>query len=236
VEKYAFFDDDDVSLPNRVEEQYKRISDYQSLVGKDAPILCYTAREQKYPDGTVYVEQTTGIESGEAPHGKAVAYKILTGKPTQQFFGAMATCSQMAPVSLLKRLGGFDEAFKRSEDTEFNVRAAVQNTHFVGIAEPLVVQTMTRGNDKPLALERQCAVMMLDKHAALVQQAMDVNFCKKWINLRYDFWEGDKIKFGKNFLSLVFRYPILTLKRVLWAFPNIGFNARFIKFYKGTDS
>src|ERR1017187_8926944 len=44
----AFFDDDDVSAPDRLRRQYERIVAYEKDFAKGAPVICHTARRQRY--------------------------------------------------------------------------------------------------------------------------------------------------------------------------------------------
>ena len=232
-EYIAFFDDDDISDPNRIVLQYKKIIEYQSNLKQKEPILCYTARCQKYPDGNDRIEKTTGTgHTDEVPFGPKVAYKILTGCPIKGVFGSMATCSLMAPMNFLNELKGFDENFKRSEDTEFNIRAALKGTHFIGVSEPLVTQKMTKTRDKPISLERQCAIMMLRKHASIVNKVMPLDFCIKWVDLKYYFLQDKKLMFFYHLLKLILQHPVLIATRFVWATPNLGFNLSSKKFYR----
>src|SRR5262245_22040557 len=138
----AFFDDDDESLPQRVEAQRRRILDYEREFAGGAPVFCHTARLQLYPDGSQRRVPTMGErERRLAPAGLPVAERILLGKRLKGAYGACATCSQMARVSTYAIVGGFDPALARSSDTDLNIRLAQAGAHFVGIAQPLVMQT-----------------------------------------------------------------------------------------------
>ena len=77
----CFFDDDDESLPNRVATQYERIISYEKEFAGGAPVICHSARTQVYPDGTSRTERTVGTLKGIAPHGAAMAKRILVGTP-----------------------------------------------------------------------------------------------------------------------------------------------------------
>src|SRR5262249_17048704 len=78
----VFFDDDDVSRPNRVERQLNRLIAYERDFAQGAPVACHTAREQMYPDGSRRIERTQGTREGrEAPSGLPVARRILMGPP-----------------------------------------------------------------------------------------------------------------------------------------------------------
>lgn len=227
----AFFDDDDESLPHRIETQYRRILAYEDVFSKGQPVICHTARTQKYPNGETRYEQTMGTNDGLTPYGDAVALRILTGKPQAHIWGAIATCSQMARLSTYRALNGFDEVFRRSEDTEFNVRAAMSGAHFVGIKIPLVLQTMTLDVDKKLFDEKFYALNLLKKHQAYIEKHARYHFCYAWLTAKYSFLQKAYCDFFLQIFTLALRHPILTAQRFLWALPNIDFNLRLVRFY-----
>ncbi|MCA9181874.1 MAG: glycosyltransferase, partial [Planctomycetales bacterium] len=47
----AFFDDDDESLPQRIESQVCRIVSYESDFANGAPVVCHSARMRIYAEG-----------------------------------------------------------------------------------------------------------------------------------------------------------------------------------------
>jgi glycosyltransferase involved in cell wall biosynthesis len=217
----AFFDDDDISRPDRVERQLRRLTVYERDFAQGAPVVCHTAREQLYPDGSRHIEQTQGtVEGRKAPYGLAVARRILMGAPVRDGYGSSAACSQMARTNIYRMLGGFDPAFRRSEDTEFNVRVARANGHFPGIAEPLVIQTMTRTEDKSLIGEKQYVLALLEKHRDLIENVELYQFCRAWTELKFGWLGGKHTSFLKLLVRLALRYPSLTLQRLRFAFPG----------------
>ena len=112
----VFFDDDDVSHPERIFEQHKRITDYEKQFNEGAPVICHTARKVIYPHGEIRVEQPWARRKTRT-FGPAVAgvftWSLWDG------YGSCPTCSQMARLSTYKRLGGFDPSFRRAEDTDY---------------------------------------------------------------------------------------------------------------------
>lgn len=224
----AFFDDDDVSHPERLQKQYNRLVAYQADYAQGNAVICYTARTQRYPDGTERYEPTIGTNEGIAPNGKEVALRILTGKPAPYLFGSMATCSQMASTKTYRYLK-FDENFRRSEDTDFNIRAAMANSHFIGLSAPLVNQTMTMASDKNLIDEEKYAYLLLSNHKDILKN--NYSFYKKWLEAKYNFLKGKKFKFTYQMIILCLKNPLLTLKKILWALPNIRFNLKNKKFH-----
>ena len=228
----AFFDDDDESTHARLRRQYERITRYEQDFAHGAPVICHTARLQIYPDGTKRYEPTMGTQEDRmAPHGPAVAQRILTGRPFPGVFGSAATCSQMARASVYRDLGGFDPAFRRSEDTEFNVRLALAGGHFAGIAGPLVTQAMTLTGDKKLAEERGFMLKLLEKHKHFIALKSDYDFCRDWINAKYDFLAGRRGVFAAKLAGLFCTHPVETVKRLYRALPNTAFNMQCARFY-----
>ena len=228
----VFFDDDDESVPERLYRQYRRITDYERKFANGAFVICHTARTQSYPYGVVRYEPTMGTDENVcAPHGEAVAERILTGRPVPGVFGSIATCSQMARTEIYRDLGGFDPAFRRGEDTDLNIRAALKGAHFVGISDPLVIQTMTLTGDKKLDEECASNLRLLKKYQVFVSEKLSYSFCCRWIEAKYDFIAGRRAKFMIAIFKLLFCHPAATLKRAVWALPNIGFNVRIRRFY-----
>lgn len=217
----AFFDDDDQSTPERLKLQYERLIRYEHDYAQGAPVICYSARIQSYPDGADRYEPTPGCDTATiAPHGLAMAKRILFGTPVAQGFGSMPTCSQMARLSTYKALEGFDPAFRRSEDTEFNVRLAMAGGHFAGVAAPLVRQSMTYGSEKILATEEMMMKQLLAKYQDFIEEHSDYNFCRRWIETKYDYLRGHKALFVRKLSVLALSNPALTIQRLMWALPN----------------
>jgi glycosyltransferase involved in cell wall biosynthesis len=230
----AFFDDDDASQPDRLSRQYRRITSYEETYANGAQVICHAARTQRYPNGDERHESTMGSNDGLAPHGHDVALRTLTGKPHPNIFGSVATCSQMARLDTYRDLGGFDAKFRRSEDTEFIVRAAINGAHFPGLDVPLVLQTMTLSSDKKLIDERRFALALLEKHQSFINTYSPFKFHLNWLKVKYQFLQKQRFRFALNLAILAVTHPMLTMKRIVWAMPNIGFNLRLIRFYHDT--
>ena len=216
----VFFDDDDESLPHRVTAQIARIETYESRFAPDGPVICHAARLQTAPDGNQRIEATMGgREAVPAPQGRAVAERILMGRPLVDGYGALATCSQAARRSTYDRVGGFDPAFRRSEDTDLSIRLALADAHFVGVAEPLVRQTLTLASDKTLTAEREAMLALLDKHQAVFDSVRAHAFARRWTALKFDWLAGRRGRFAAGLLALALRRPIETGKRLIYALP-----------------
>ena len=235
----AFFDDDDISHPERCAQQISRISQYESSLKKKAKennnqvVICHTAREQHYPDGIVRIEHTMGeAKQQDPPNGIAVAMRILRGDPLKNAYGSLATCSQMARVETYHTLGGFDPALRRGEDTEFNIRLARKGGHFVGIATPLVTQTMMATSDKPIAAELNYAFYILDKHRDLFQSEVEYRFCRSWLDVKDSWMRRSYLEFTLRLTKLCLVHPLHTFHRIRMALPNIAGTRAVSKLHK----
>jgi glycosyltransferase involved in cell wall biosynthesis len=224
----VFFDDDDVSRPERVERQFLRITEYERDFARGAPVVCHTAREQVYPNGSRRIERTMGTFEGRAaPSGLPVAYRILMGTPIRDGYGSTATCSQMARTDVYRMLGGFDPAFRRGWDTDFCVRLALAGGHFAGIDEPLVIQTMTRRTDKTLDRLKVQDLALLEKHRDLIEDEELYHFCREWTELKFRWLAGKRAEFFELLMQLGMRHPLLTLRRLRFALPSVDTNRAF---------
>jgi GT2 family glycosyltransferase len=164
-------------------------------------------------------------------YGEEMAAHILFNRPVRGGSGSLATCAQMARTQTYRTLGGFDETFRRYEDTEFCLRLALAGGHFAGLAEPLVTQTMTLASDKKLAEERFYALMLYEKHRALLEEKHRYDFDRAWIGAKFDFLGGDRKRFILQLCALAAHHPFLTAQRLFFALPNIGYNIAFRKLH-----
>jgi glycosyltransferase involved in cell wall biosynthesis len=229
----AFFDDDDVSLPDRVAEQVSRLTAYERQFANDAPVICHTARLLVYPNGVERVEPTMGMREGvPAPFGPAVADRILMGAPLEDGYGACPTCSQLARLSTYRSLGGFDTTLRRSEDTDFSIRAGLAGAHFVGVAHPMVTQYMTRTSEKSVAEEHRNMLLVLEKNRERLERVGQYDFCRRWIGAKHLWLQGKRASFGAGLMALALSHPVLTFRRVAMSLPTLGTNRAFRGFHQ----
>ena len=233
----VFFDDDDASVPERVGLQINRIINYERMQDCQGLVICHSSRNIFYPNGEQIVARTNG-EGVEivAPHGKSVAENILLGSSHKDLQGGMPTCSQMARLSTYKLLDGFDNDFRRSEDTEFNVRLAKKGGHFVGIARPLVFQTMTKTSEKTLKEEQKYTLMLLQKHRDIPDMYGLYDFCYDWIVAKHLWLQKKKVMFVLEIMKIIIRYPAPSLRRLYVSIHNYRLNNNFSQFHTNSDN
>lgn len=227
----CFFDDDDESLPERIDTQLARILDYERDFAGGAPVVCHTARQLTYPGGAMRIAPAMGQAAGRVPAGLEVARRIVAGTRLDHGDGGCPTCSQMARIVVYRQLGGFDPHFRRAEDTEFCVRLARAGGHFAGIGTPLVRQQMTPTADKSLADEQRYALDLIDKHRDLFDGDEGYRFARDWITLKHLWLKGEQLGFAAGLARLGATHPVSTTQRLLRALPNLALNRAFRQFH-----
>ena len=232
----AFFDDDDISQPTRVRQQLERIMECEVQTGAEL-VVCHTARRVHYPNGTTRYERCLAQNGGTmGAVGPAVSASILLGLKVSGGRGACPTCSQMARTTTYRAVGGFDENLRRSEDTEFCIRAGMKGATFVGISEPLVEQKMTATSDKSLEIELENWQYVYGKHRDLIGAHTSFDFMMNWLYLRHN-WQSKH--FGKSTLMLFKIFlsaPSQTVRKLCLALPNMRINAAISKFHHKSPS
>lgn len=215
----AIFDDDDFSLPNRLSRQYERITVYEKKYRPEL-VVCHAARIQHYPDGYERYESTMGTdESGIAPRGLDVVDRILMGRLSKNVVGSCANCSRMARIELFRMMNGYDVTMRRAEDTDFNIRLGLAGGHFVGIAEPLVLQTMTMGQEKTLKNEKAAEFLLLEKHRAYLESKGWYDFCLGWLEARYEHLSNHRAELVRRLARLAVCHPAKVLRKIFWIIP-----------------
>jgi glycosyltransferase involved in cell wall biosynthesis len=222
----AFFDDDDVSRPDRLAEQHARIVDYERETGAKT-VVCYSATQQLFPGGEIRYSPALGMDATPAPAGEDVARLILLGKPVEGQTGICPTSSQMARREVYELVGGFDEEFRRHEDTDFNVRLALEGGHFAGVSKPLVVQTITPTGDKAVDIERRYAFQLIERYRDLLESWNWYDFSRRWTEMKYATLEGGAKSALPHLAKLLVSSPIKLARKMAWSLPHRGNYKRF---------
>lgn len=229
----AFFDDDDESAPGRVSAQIERLMLYEREFADSAPVVCHCARKVVYSPHVARIERTMGETAGvRAPSGDAVARRILLGVPLADGYGALPTCSQLARRSTYRAVGGFDEAFRRSEDTDFAIGLARKGGHFVGVPTPLVTQFMTRTAEKSLEDEYRHFRRLIEKHKQVFWSEREYRFAHAWLDMKEHWLSGRTISFLLSAAALGLQDPGLAAQRARAAAANFKLNRAFQRFHR----
>lgn len=216
----AFFDDDDVSAPERVRIQVDRIVAYEKEVGSKF-LACYASGERLYPNGYTLPIRAIGSEP-IIPSGEAVAdYLLFYGKKDGLFYGAgTPTCALMARRQTLIDVGGFDPEFRRVEDIDFAVRLALSGGHFIGCEEALYTQYATQGSDKSAQKNYQAEVQLLAKHRAFLESRGRYRYACNWFRFRYQYFSGNRLMALWVLMRAWFAHPVLVTKHLINTGPR----------------
>jgi glycosyltransferase involved in cell wall biosynthesis len=168
----AFFDDDDESVPDRVEQQYRRLSDYESTHAA-ALVLCYSNRAVVRTGERRATSQLAGIgRLPPAPSGPIVADYVLGlfKDDGRHSWGRLGSGTLMARIEALRSFGGFDAQFRRCAERDLAIRAALRGAHFVSVDAPLVTQYLTPRADKAGDAELRYRLLLVKKHESYLKK------------------------------------------------------------------
>ncbi len=204
----AFFDDDDESLPDRIAEQYQRITQYENETGEEL-IACYAGGRRIYPNN--YIKPLPAIGSKpEVPHGPGMADSVLFyGRRKKWYYGSgTPTCSLMARCDVLRRVGGFDPSFRRVEDMDLTVRLALAGCHFIGCDKELFIQYATWAGDKSAEKNLEAEQKLAEKYKDYLQEADRYYYALNWPKVRYWHFKRSYWKMLAVLWKLFLRHPL----------------------------
>jgi len=213
-----FCDDDDLQNPERLKLQLEFMCDAEEEYGSEALIICHTNRMMISLDGKFIAYQRGLSSSGGVVVGSDVWKYILFGEKKSQIDGTVATCTQMARLGTYKQLQGFDRRFRRSEDTEFAIRAAAKGAIFGLCDRSLVDQVITEGPDKNLCLEEQYFVRLVIAHRELVRLEYNDTFLVHFLHMKYSIKQHQFVRASKHACVALMASPRLFLTRLAYAF------------------
>lgn len=211
----AFFDDDDISRPDRLRVQYERIVSYEQATGATL-VACYTSGTRFYPNG--YEMPICAIGSRPVvPVGTVLADYLLafTRRPGVYYGSGTPTCSMMARAATFARVGGFDEVMRRQEDADFAIRLALEGGHFIGTPEPLLQQYATTGSEKSARIEHESLRRLLDKNREYLQKQGLYDYMIGWSEIRFRHFNRQPLQALLALLRLGMRHPLRVVRHFL---------------------
>lgn len=216
----AFFDDDDDCSTSRLSVQYNRIQSYEAE-HKMIDILCFGSGKKIYPNGYEVHFKAAGSE-GKPPIGNdMVRYHLMMDRPSDVFYGSgTPSCSMMGHKSVFEKVGGFDENFRRIEDSDLCIRLGLAGVHFIGCPEEIILQYASDGGDKNAQAGYDAEIRLIEKYKGILASHDLYDYAKDWANVRFYHFEGKKKAAFLQMLKMAFKYPALTIKRFLRAAPR----------------
>lgn len=223
-EYIIFFDDDDYSYPERTYNQISRIINYKIRYGENLKVLCYSSRKQIYEDNNKKILHPIGInENAMCPNGTNLAEIILFGSINKEFNGSCPTNSLMAKTEDLRFIECFDEKFRRLEDTDLNIRAALNDFHFIGIKKVLLDQYLYKKNYKNFSSEIFYFNMLYEKYIDIIYTKDDRRFIfeKKIISIKDNIFKKKYLNVFIALIILIVFHPKLIFKRFFRSYTNL---------------
>lgn len=209
----AFFDDDDESAPDRLEAQYRRVSDYESDHA-GAAVFCYSNRlvvrtgEEHATCGPVGIGRLD-----PPPSGPRVADYVLGlfSDDGRHSWGMLGSGTLMARTEVLRALGGFDGRFRRCAERDLAIRAALRGAHFVSVNTPLVTQYLTPSADKGDNAELRYRLLLVRKHKRYLKKKR--SYAGAWCYMHTHFYRGRDWRWRLWYLAALVCFP----RDVSWA-------------------
>jgi glycosyltransferase involved in cell wall biosynthesis len=202
----AFFDDDDESVPDRLEKQYRRLSDYESTHAP-APVLCYSNRDVVRTGERRPTSHRFGIgRVPPAPSGPIVADYVLGLFKDDgcHSWGMLGSGTLMARVDALRALGGFDVRFRRCAERDLAIRAALEGAHFISVDAPLITQHLSPTSDKADA-DLRYRLLLVEKHRRYLEERKA--FMGAWCNVHAQFYRGRRWSWRLWYLAALVLFP-----------------------------
>jgi glycosyltransferase involved in cell wall biosynthesis len=205
----VFFDDDDISKPERAQAHIQMY-----LASAD---ISFVSSSKKYVNGYSVdcINQNLSLKDLSA---KDWVLKLTTGQAKSALKNLWVPCSTCAVNrTYFLDLGGFDTSMRRLEDAEFFVRVAIAKGSASWSNENLVIRNATFAGDKGGLIDTQFEKNLLEKHKNLLTTSQYRNALSlSQVRSAY---------FSKQYLKFFYRVaknPILLIQ-------SIGRSARFIK-------
>jgi len=205
----VFFDDDDLSKPERAQAHIQMY-----LASAD---ISFVSSSKKYANGYSVdcINQNLMLKDLSA---KDWVLKLTTGQAKSSLKNLWVPCSTCAVNrTYFMALGGFDNSMRRLEDAEFFVRVAIAKGSALWSSENLVIRNASFTGDKGGEIDTQFEKKLLEKHKSLLTASQYRN--------ALSLSEVRSAYFSKQYLKFFYR----TAKNPILMTQSIGRSARFIK-------
>lgn len=216
----AIFDDDDTSLPERLQVQLDRLTSYEKESGTKL-LACWTSGYKQYENGYQAPFKAIGSEPKVPVGNDLIQCQMYMGRNPEVFFGSgTPSCSLMVRKSTYDTVGLYDTTMRRTEDTDFALRLARAGGHFIGCPEQLVIQSASVGLDKRPEVGYRSELALIKKHQDLFSPPRRYNYAQDWIKLRYHHFGQERVKSIMQLTKLFIKYPKWTWEQFWRSAPN----------------
>jgi glycosyltransferase involved in cell wall biosynthesis len=212
----AFFDDDDESKPDRLEQQYRRIVEYERH-HPGATVLCYANRLVVQPGEHEPTFERPGIgRVPPEPSGPMAADYVLgvLRDGREHSWGMLGSCTLMARTEALRALGGFDARFRRRAELDLAVRGAFEGAHFISVDAPLVTQHLTPTPDKAGDAPLRYRLLLVEKHRDYLKAKKC--YAGAWCYMHAQFHRSRHGRWRLWYLAALILFPWRVSLRRIW--------------------
>ena len=203
----AFFDDDDVSAPDRLEQQCQRLVNYEAM-HPGVAVFCYTNRDVVRPGERKVAFQRLGIgRVPPEPAGQIVADYVLglIKDDGHHSWGMFGSCTLMARTEAFRSFGGFDGRFRRCAELDFAARAAFEGAHFISVNLPLVTQYLVPTRDKAGNADLRYRLLLLKKYRRYLKEKRC--YAGAWCYMHAQFYNGRHWRWRLWYLAALVLFP-----------------------------
>jgi glycosyltransferase involved in cell wall biosynthesis len=151
-----FFDDDDISVPNRASLHLEMISN-----GAD---LSYVSSKKIYGMNYEVRNINSSVTNVRIDTAAACNYIFLGDKIRDGFSFSIPACTLGIKKSVFSEIGGFDVTMRRLEDVDLFLRATEFNRSFSWSSSIGVLRRHTVGDDKGGALDSKFEIYLLERY------------------------------------------------------------------------
>ena len=209
----CFFDDDDLSLPFRVEEQMNTYVRYSNMY-PFRPVLVYGNRIKVYDNGEVVDLKGPRLIDGYMDGIETIKSQIIGESNVQELVNdGFPTCVLFAKRSDLLNCGNFDKGYRRLEDIELLCRL-IKTGVIIGVNKVIVRQNATFNNYKSPSKNLIYELRLLSENAEILT-SLEYSFYNLWLRLRSSWFEKRLESSLILFVKCAFISPRLLLKKVV---------------------
>ncbi len=208
-EMLVFFDDDDISRPERAQTHIQMF-----LASAD---ISFVSSSKKYANGysVECINQNLLLKDLSA---KDWVLKLTTGKAKPSLKNLWIPSSTCAVNRIFfLGLGGFDTSMRRLEDAEFFVRVAMAKGSASWTTQNLVIRNASFADDKGGKIDTQFEKKLLEKHKSL----LTYNQYRSALSLS----DVRSAYFSKQFVKFIWKLAI----NPLLLLNSIGRSLRFVE-------
>lgn len=217
----VFFDDDDVSTPQRASQQMNTIAAFETSL-RTKKIACYASGVRSYPNGYTVSSTAIGSTALTPPHGPDMAkYLLAYHRRKDWYYGAgTPTSALMIRKNLVQEIGGFDASLRRVEDVDLAIRLALNGCYFVGTPEILFERQMTEAQYKSPKHNFEAEQNLAIKYKIFLEGSGLFYHACNWPKLRYRHFKGEYFLFAAQLIGLMLHNPLKTISHLLATGPK----------------